>query len=95
MTYGEDQPVRAEVLVDAPRAGWVVEQLGEESVLERRDGGAVVVALEVVNRAAFRTWVLELLDHAEVLAPAELRDEMVTWLVAIASSGATSHGSAA
>lgn len=95
MTYGEDQPVRAEVLVDAPRAGWVVEQLGEESVLERRDDGAVVVALEVVNRAAFRTWVLELLDHAEVLAPTELRDEMVTWLGAIARSGAGSEGSAA
>ena len=86
MTYGEDQPVRASVLVDAPRAGWVVEQLGEESVLERRDDGAVVVALEVVNRAAFRTWVLELLDHAEVLAPPELRDEMVTWLGAIATA---------
>jgi len=68
------------VLVDAPRAGWVVEQLGEESVLERRDDGAVVVALEVVNRAAFRTWVLELLDHAEVLGPADLRAEMIAWL---------------
>ena len=55
-------------------------------MLERRDDGAVVVALEVVNRAAFRTWVLELLDHAEVLAPPELRHEMVTWLGAIATA---------
>ena len=86
MTYGEDQPVRAEVLVDAPRAGWVVEQLGEEAVIERRDDGAVVVALDVVNRAAFRTWVLELLDHAEVLGPADLRAEMIAWRDALAVS---------
>ncbi len=85
MTYGEDQPVDAHVLVDAPRAGWVVDQLGEESVLERRPDGAVVVALPVVNRAAFRTWVIDLLDHAEVLSPPELRDDMVAWLDAVAS----------
>jgi hypothetical protein len=36
-----------------------------------------------VNREAFRTWVLELLDHAEVLAPPELRDELIAWLDAL------------
>jgi predicted DNA-binding transcriptional regulator YafY len=87
MTYGEDQPVDAHVLVDAPRAGWVVEQLGVEAVVERRDDGAVVVALPVVNRAAFRSWVVDLLDHAEVLSPPELRADMVAWLDAVASAG--------
>ena len=43
MTYGEDQPVDAHVLVDAPRAAWVIDQLGDEVVLERRPDGAVVV----------------------------------------------------
>jgi predicted DNA-binding transcriptional regulator YafY len=86
MTYGEDQPVVAEVLVDAPRAGWVVEQLGEESVSERRPDGSVVVALPVVNRAAFRAWIIDLLDHAEVLAPPSLRDGIVEWLDALAGS---------
>jgi proteasome accessory factor B len=85
MTYGEDQPVDAHVLVDAPRAGWVVEQLGDEAVVERRADGAVVVALPVVNRAAFRTWVIDLLDFAEVLAPPELRADMVAWLDALAA----------
>jgi predicted DNA-binding transcriptional regulator YafY len=84
MTYGEDQPLDARVLVDAPRAGWVVEQLGEEAVLERRPDGSVVVALQVVNRGAFRSWVLDLLDHAEVLAPPELRSDVVAWLDAVA-----------
>jgi predicted DNA-binding transcriptional regulator YafY len=84
MTYGEDQPLDARVLVDAPRAAWVVEQLGEEAVLERRPDGSVVVALQVVNRGAFRSWVLDLLDHAEVLAPPELRSDVVAWLDAVA-----------
>jgi hypothetical protein len=38
----------------------------------------------VVNREAFRTWVLDLLEHAEVLAPPELRDDIVGWLRALA-----------
>jgi predicted DNA-binding transcriptional regulator YafY len=86
MTYGEDQPVVAEVLVDAPRAGWVVEQLGEESVSERRPDGSVVVALPVVNRAAFRAWIIDLLDHAEVLAPPSLRDGILEWFDELAGS---------
>jgi hypothetical protein len=41
------------------------------------------VTLPVVNRAAFRSWVLDLLDHAEVLGPDDLRDDLVAWLDAI------------
>ncbi len=80
MTFGADRPVDASVLVDPSRTGWVVEQLGEDAVSERREDGSVVVTLPVVNRAAFRTWVLELLDHAEVLGPPELRADLVAWL---------------
>ena len=88
LTYGEDRPVEARVLVDASRAGWVVEQLGEEAVVERRDDGSVEVALPVVNRAAFRSWLLDLLDHAEVLGPTELRADLVAWLEAVVQRGA-------
>jgi proteasome accessory factor B len=87
MTYGEDQPVEARVLVDAPRAGWVAEQLGEESVVERVADGSVVVTLPVVNRAAFRTWMVDLLDYAEVVGPPELRADMIDWLDALAGRG--------
>lgn len=86
MSYGEQAPVTATVLVAATRAALVVDELGAEAVVERRDDGAVVVALEVVNREAFRTWVLELLEHAEVLTPPELRDEIVEWLRAQAAA---------
>ena len=68
------------MLVDPSRAGWVVEQLGEETVVTRHADGSVEVTLPVVNRAAFRSWVLDLLDHAEVLGPDELRDDLVAWL---------------
>jgi predicted DNA-binding transcriptional regulator YafY len=88
MTYGEDQPIEARVLVDAPRAGWVAEQLGDDAIVERRADGSVVVTLPVVNRAAFRSWMIDLLDHAEVLSPRELRTEMVAWLDALASGTA-------
>ena len=80
LRFGEDQPVAARVLVDATRAAWVTDELGPEVVVERRDDGAVVVELQVVNRAAFRTWVLALLEHVEVLEPDELRDDLVAWL---------------
>jgi proteasome accessory factor B len=83
LTYGEDRPVDARVLVDPSRAGWVVEQLGEEAVVARHDDGSVEVTLPVVNRAAFRSWVLDLLDHAEVLGPDDLRDDLVAWLDAM------------
>jgi predicted DNA-binding transcriptional regulator YafY len=86
--FGEDQPVDALVLVDAPRARMVVARLGDEAVRERRADGSVVVALAVVNRPAFRTWVLDLLDHAEVLGPPELRADMRGWLDAIATARA-------
>jgi len=85
---GDDRPVEAQVLVDAARAAWVVDQLGEDAVVERRDDGAVVVRLAVVNREAFRAFVVGLLEHAEVLAPPELRSDLVDWLRAVAESDA-------
>jgi predicted DNA-binding transcriptional regulator YafY len=85
LSYGDEAPVDALVLVDATRAAWVVDDLGTDAVVERQGDGAVVVRLRVVNREAFRTWVLGLLEHAEVLEPPELRADIVTWLEA--SSG--------
>jgi proteasome accessory factor B len=76
---GAEEPVRAVVRVDGPQARWVVHHVGPDHVVAD-DEGAVVVELPVTNRAAFRTFVLSFLDHAEVLEPPELRDELVAWL---------------
>src|SRR6266550_1287301 len=56
------------------------------------DVGAVV-EMTVTNRAAFRTFVLGFLEHAEVLDPPDIRADFVTWLERAASGAASSGGS--
>jgi predicted DNA-binding transcriptional regulator YafY len=97
---GDDAAVEARVLVDADQAPWVAAQLGEagDAVEDApgHDDGAVVLRLAVTNRDAFRSFVLGLLDHAEVLAPPELRAEIVAWLDAtVAAYGAGVPGGGA
>src|SRR5205814_2792063 len=70
--FGDEEPVEALVLVAPTQAGWVEADLGGQAVVERREDGAVVVRMAVTNRDAFRSYVLGLLDHAEVLAPPAL-----------------------
>ena len=82
--FGDEAPLEALVLVSPTQAGWVEADLGSKAVAERRDDGSVVVRMAVTNRGAFRSFVLGLLDHAEVVAPPELRADMVAWLTALA-----------
>lgn len=74
----------AHVRVDAVQAGKVAEEVGRSRVVDQAGDGSVVVALAVTNREAFRSWLLGLLDHAEVLDPQEMRDDVVAWLSAMA-----------
>jgi proteasome accessory factor B len=75
-----DERLEARLLVDADHAAWIVAELGEDAVSERRPDGAVVVTLQVSNRDAFRSFVLGFLDHAEILEPEVLRKELIAWL---------------
>jgi proteasome accessory factor BC len=99
-----DEPWRAsgedtdEVLlrVDAIEGPRVVEEVGAASVVEQLSDGGALLRLGVSSYGAMRSWVLGLLTHAEVVAPHELRDAMVTWLEAIveqdhAPGGETTH----
>jgi proteasome accessory factor B len=81
---GEEEVVRVDVLVDRGLAPLVEAEVGESTVHSRGDDGAVVVRLEVTNIAALRSWVLELGEHAEVLAPESVRADMIAWLEATA-----------
>jgi proteasome accessory factor B len=76
---GGEDPVRAVVRIDGPQARWVVHHVGPDHVQADEDD-AVVVELPVTNRAAFRSFVLSFLDHAEILEPPELRADLVAWL---------------
>ena len=44
----------------------------------------MIVRLPVRNRVALRSWVLGLGEHAVVLGPPALRDDIVAWLEALA-----------
>ena len=74
--------------LDVYRLEQVAEAL-DLGLSELLDDGSVTLEVEVTNRRAFRTFVLGLLEHAEIVSPPELRDDLVEWLEAtIASRGA-------
>ena len=75
-----DDRVAADLLIDADQAAWAIAEVGEDAVGERRPDGSVVLRLQVSNTDAFRSFVLGFLDHAEVLRPPELRQNVVSWL---------------
>lgn len=78
--FAPGDAVEVDVAVDASEASRVVTELGPDAVVERTDGGGVVVRLEVTDPDALVSWVLDLLDHAEVLRPAEVRAAVVSRL---------------
>ncbi|MEA3055344.1 MAG: proteasome accessory factor [Actinomycetota bacterium] len=81
---GAEPPMAALLRVDADQAPFACDTVGAEHVVVRHDDGAVDIMLTVSNRDAFRSFVLGFLEHAEVLSPPELRDDMVHWLTSIA-----------
>lgn len=80
---GAEPPMAALLRVDADQAPFACDTVGAEHVVVRHDDGAVDIMLTVMNRDAFRSFVLGFLEHAEVLSPPELRDDMVRWLTSI------------
>ncbi len=82
--FGTGDEVSVDVLVDAVAAGTVVAELGPASVVERRTDGSVLVRLAVNDEDALVRWVLGLLDHAEVVAPTDVRERLVEHLATLA-----------
>ncbi|MGQ0744320.1 MAG: WYL domain-containing protein [Acidimicrobiales bacterium] len=83
---GQEDPVGALLLVDADQAAWAVGRVGPDSVVRWRPDGSVELSIRVTNTDAFRSFVLGLLDHAEILDPPDLRAGMVDWLQAVAAA---------
>jgi predicted DNA-binding transcriptional regulator YafY len=71
--------VVVELLVDRGLEDAVLASVSEAVVAEERSDGTVF-HVPVVGRAAFRSFVLGFLEHAEVLGPAEVRADMTGWL---------------
>ena len=80
--FGSGDAVEVDVAVDAAEASRVVTELGADAVVERTDGGGVVVRLVVTEVEALTSWVLDLLDHAEVVRPDDVRAAVVARLEA-------------
>lgn len=77
---GEGEPLAARLLVDADHAALARHALGTETPADEQPDGSVVFTVEVTNRSGFRSFVLGFLDHAEILGPPELRDDLIEWL---------------
>ena len=80
---GEGEPHAARVVVDAHQAAIAVGEAGSDAVVEERADGSIVLELAVTNLDGFRSFVLGFLEHAEVLSPPELRDDIIEWLRAL------------
>jgi proteasome accessory factor B len=76
---GVDDPITAIVRIDADRSNSLPAELPETRV---QDDGSLLATFQVRNIDAFRSFVLSFLDHAEIIEPLELRDDLVTWLEA-------------
>ena len=85
--FGPGEAVTVDVAVDAAEASRVITELGPDSVVERSEDGSVVVRLEVTDVGALVLWVLDLLDHAEVLRPPAVREQVIARLDAFISGG--------
>ena len=86
--FGAGEEVEVDIGVDAALAGRVVAELGRPAVVEEHGDGSVVVRLTVTDEEALIRWVLELLDHAEVISPSSVRAHVVERLETFVADGA-------
>ena len=77
--FGPDPEITARLKVDPDQAVWAARRLGQEPS-ERDSDGSVIFEVAVRSPDAFRSLVLEFLEHAELLGPPELRADLVAWL---------------
>jgi predicted DNA-binding transcriptional regulator YafY len=84
LLHGPDDGLVARVLVNPPLSRLVERDRG--GVIERRDDGSVVIEVDVRSPGAFRSWLFGMGDHAIVLSPAELVEDVTSWLQALVDS---------
>jgi len=82
--FGDGERVTARLLVDAPHVARLRHEVEEGASVEVNEDGSAVFTFEVRNPEGFRWLVLGLLEHGEVLGPPALREDVVTWLEALA-----------
>lgn len=76
---GDGDPFTVSVRVDADQAAYARHMLDD---VDELDDGSVVARLQVRNVDGLRSFVLSFLEHAEILEPADLRDDFIAFLEA-------------
>ena len=74
------------VQVDGVEGPRIVAEVGEQAVNRRTADGSVLLNLGVTNFGVLRSWVLALLDHAEIVGPPQAREAVVAWLEEIVAA---------
>jgi proteasome accessory factor B len=72
--------------VDAGWARGAISDLGEDAVVTRHDNGAIRVRLHITSRSGFRSWLYGYLDHAVVVEPQEVVDDVIANLKELAGA---------
>lgn len=82
---GDAPTVNVRLAVDAAHLDGVVAELGADARVETGPDGNAFVDVAVSNQAAFRSFVLGFLEHAEIVEPPEARAAMIEWLETVAA----------
>ncbi len=85
---GDGEVMRVTVAFDPSHDRGALDRLGDDAVVDHGADGRTLVTFDAVRGDAVRSFVLGFLDHAEVLAPAELRADVIAWLESVAAADA-------
>jgi predicted DNA-binding transcriptional regulator YafY len=77
--------VNVRLAVDPDHLDGVVAELGADARVEEAVEGKTFVDVAVSNQAAFRSFVLGFLEHAEIVDPPDVRAAMIEWLETVAA----------
>ena len=73
------------MLVDAALVAGVRNEFGGAAIIRERGDGSVEFAIPCANMSAFRLWLFAMVESAEVLAPAPVREQVMQWLEELAA----------
>jgi proteasome accessory factor BC len=88
---GDDEDDFVLVEVDGVEGPRVAVEVGEPAVVARRPDGGVLLRLGVSSFDVLRSWVLGLLDHAEIVEPPSAREAMAAWLDSMGAGNPVAH----
>ena len=77
-SYGDEEAIKTTIRIDSDLLDWARTSL--EIDIEIEQSGSGVATIEVNNRKAFFARMTLLLDHAEIIAPEEMRNQYLAYI---------------